>query len=158
MFAPTSARIYMDAVGRLTGALAGHYTAHREIGTVARQLSIAPRTREVVVQLLPDPGSRVQVSVNGGTEPVWAPDGRRLFYRGSGKIIAAHISTSPTFRVVSRDVLMDDLFQQGLSPHANYDVSPDGKSLLMLQGTDQQSLIMVHNWAAEVRSRLAGRR
>ena len=114
-------------------------------------------TREVVVQPFPGPGPRVQVSTKGGTEPVWSPDGRRLYYRSSGKIIAANVRTTPTFAVMSRDDLMDDVFQLALSPHANYDVSPDGTKLLLLRGADRQTLILVHSWASEVRSRLASR-
>ena len=44
---------------------------------------------EVVVQPFPGPGGRSQVSVTGGTEPLWARDGRRLFYRGDGRLMAA---------------------------------------------------------------------
>ena len=116
-------------------------------------------SRQVMVQPFPGPGPRVQVSTNLGSEPVWSRDGRRIFYRGLRKIVAANIVTSPTFAVVSRDELMDDVFQQAVSPHANYDVSPDGKRLLMLKGAEQQGLMVVHNWADEVRARVrsAGR-
>jgi hypothetical protein len=101
----------------------------------------------------------VQVSTNGGTEPVWSRDGRRIFYRGLRQIIAANVVTSPAFSVASRDELMDDVFQQAVSPHANYDISPDGKRFLMLKGVEPLGLIVVHNWADEVRARVraAGR-
>ncbi len=111
-------------------------------------------SNEVVVQPFPGPGPRIQVSTGGGTEPVWSRDGKRLFYRGGRKFIAANVVTSPTFAVVSRDVLFDDVFQPGVSPHANYDVSLDGRQLLLLQGVDRQGLIVVHNWADEIRARL----
>jgi serine/threonine-protein kinase len=111
-------------------------------------------SRQVMVQPFPGPGPRVQVSTNGGAEPVWSRDGRRIFYRGLRKIVAANIVTDPTFAVVSRDELMDDVFQQAVSPHANYDVAPDGTQLLMLKGVDRQGLIVVHNWADEVRARV----
>ena len=108
---------------------------------------------EVVVQPFPGPGARTQVSVSGGREPVWSRDGRRLFYRENQQFIAANVRTTPSFSVVSRDVLFHDRFMRG-PYHANYDVMPDGAHLLMLEPTEQAQLMVVHNWADEVRRRL----
>ena len=82
---------------------------------------------QVVVQPFPGPGSRTQVSVRGGTEPVWSHDGRRLFYRDTQHLIAANVSTTSSFSVTSRETLFTDDFVRYSLPHANYDVSPDGK-------------------------------
>ena len=114
-------------------------------------------SHQVVVQPFPGPGARVQVSSNGGTEPVWSRDGRRLFYRGNKKFMAATVTTAPTFAVVSRDVFLDDTFVSAGSPHANYDVSPDGKRLLVLEAAEDAQIFIVHNWGAEVRAILGGR-
>jgi eukaryotic-like serine/threonine-protein kinase len=112
---------------------------------------------EVVVQPLTGPGIRAQVSRNGGVEPVWSRDGRQLFYRGSKKFVAANVTTSPTFSVLSREVLFDDSFVPASAPHANYDVSPDGKHFLVLAAVENPQILIVHNWAAEVRARFARR-
>jgi eukaryotic-like serine/threonine-protein kinase len=109
---------------------------------------------QVVIQPFSGPGPRLQVSTSGGREPVWSRDGRRLYYRGDGKLMAAYIAASPNLSVVSRTELFDDVFVKAALPHANYDVSPDGTSLLMLKGTDDQRLIVVHNWVEELRARL----
>ena len=37
--------------------------------------------REVWVRAFPGPGAATQVSVEGGIEPVWSPDGSRLYFR-----------------------------------------------------------------------------
>jgi serine/threonine-protein kinase len=108
--------------------------------------------REVVVQSLSGPGARVQVSANGGTEPVWSRDDHRLFYRSGGSIVAAEVVRDPTFAVRSRTKVMDDVYLHSAAPHANYDVAPDG-SLLLLRGTDADRLIVVQNWGEEVRAR-----
>jgi hypothetical protein len=97
------------------------------------------------------------VSRNGGVEPVWSRDGRQLFYRGSKKFVAANVTTSPTFSVLSREVLFDDSFVPASAPHANYDVSPDGKHFLVLAAVENPQILIVHNWAAEVRARFARR-
>ena len=108
---------------------------------------------QVVVQPLPGPGARVQVSIKGGSEPVWSRDGRRIFYRTEGKFRVAEVSATPTFHVVARADFMADTFLPSTGPHANYDVSPDGKKLLVLKG-EREQLLVVHNWGAEVRAKL----
>ncbi len=108
---------------------------------------------QVVVQALPGPGAKVQVSVRGGSEPVWSRDGHRLFYRSEGKFKVAEVSGTPTFHVVSQKDFMNDTYLPYTAPHANYDVTPDGKRLLVLKG-DSPQLFVVHDWAAEVKATL----
>jgi serine/threonine-protein kinase len=111
-------------------------------------------TAQIVVQPLPGPGPRVQVSSNGGIEPVWSRDGRRLFYRANKKFMVATIAATPTFTVTARDVFADDRFLLAAAPHANYDVAPDGTSLLVLEALEDPKILIVQNWAEEVRARL----
>ncbi len=81
-------------------------------------------TMEVYVQPLPGPGPRVQVSVNGGEEPVWSKSGNTLFYRGPGRIMRATIGGNPV-QVATRDSLFLDRFRRdGRSLHQNWDVFP----------------------------------
>ena len=60
-------------------------------------------------------------------------------------------------RVLKREtVLRGDYLSLGI--HADYDVAPDGKSFLMLKHVGPESqLIVVHNWAKEVRQRTQAR-
>jgi eukaryotic-like serine/threonine-protein kinase len=107
---------------------------------------------QVVVQPFPGPGPRVQVSVNGGTEPVWAHDGRRLFYRANRKIMVADLSTADGLTVTSRTALFDDDFELASAPHANYDVAPDDRHLLLLRSSDTPQMMLVHHWVDELRT------
>ena len=108
----------------------------------------------------PDAGSGlVQVSTNGGTEPLWAHNGRELFYRnGDNELVVVEFTEDPTFATVREAVLfpMDDYLAGG--PIQMYNVSPDDQSLVMLRITDQASgateLIMVENWTEELRQRM----
>ncbi|MEO5800169.1 MAG: hypothetical protein ABIZ70_11990 [Gemmatimonadales bacterium] len=115
---------------------------------------------EVVVQPFPGPGGRVQISSEGGTEPVWARDGQRLFYRGSGNIMAATVhANGPLLDVVRRDSLFADTFLFAANPHANYDVLPDGKRFLFLKDVNAGELIVGVNWTSALRAKVAeGRR
>jgi eukaryotic-like serine/threonine-protein kinase len=111
---------------------------------------------EVYVRPFPGPGPRVQVSSGGGTEPVWARDGTRLFYRDrAGKtMFAAAIRTSPAFTVLDRKKLFEGNFEYEWDV-AGYDVSLDGKQFLMVRKSEENSEIVVTmNWAAELRRQL----
>ncbi|HET7042504.1 MAG TPA: hypothetical protein VFI13_10815, partial [Gemmatimonadales bacterium] len=109
---------------------------------------------QVVVRPFPGPGGQVQVSVNGGSEPVWSRDGRRLYYRDGRHMVATTFTTSPGFTVTGRtDLFVDDLvFAQ--APHANYDVSPDGTRFLMIKSADASKLAVVYGFQHELRARM----
>ncbi|HKT08423.1 MAG TPA: protein kinase [Gemmatimonadaceae bacterium] len=113
---------------------------------------------EVVVQPFPGPGGRVQVSVNGGAEPVWSRDGRRLFYRGDGMLMAATLGPGPAFSVVRHDSVLTDTYVFAGNPHANYDVMPDGTHFIFLKSADDGELVVVSNWDAVVRARMKAAR
>ena len=111
---------------------------------------------QVVVQPFPGPGGQVQVSVAGGSEPLWAPDGRRIFYRDGRHLIAASVTTSPTFAVTGRTEVFADEYVFAQAPHANYDVAPDGERFLMLQSAQEPELVVVYGWLSELRQRMDG--
>jgi eukaryotic-like serine/threonine-protein kinase len=106
------------------------------------------------VQPFPGPGGRLQLSSGGGSEPVWSRDGRRLFYRSGGHLMAATLDTTEGVRVVSRDSLLSDVYQYAPNPHANYDVMPDGTHFLFLKAVSEGNMIVVTNWKSVVRSRM----
>ncbi|MDX2120811.1 MAG: protein kinase [Gemmatimonadota bacterium] len=110
---------------------------------------------EVVVQPFPGPGGRVQVSADGGTEPLWSRDGTRLFYRGSGHLMAAKVATGAGFAIAARDSVLVDRFLYAANPHPNWDVLPDGKHFLFLQPTDAGEMTVTANWLPVLRARLA---
>jgi len=112
---------------------------------------------EVVVQPFPGPGGRVQVSSGGGSEPIWSRDGKRLFYRGDGRLMAARIAPGLGFAVAARDTLFADSFQFAPNPHANYDVVGDGTHFVFLKAASDGNMIVVTNWKETVRSRMASR-
>ena len=111
---------------------------------------------EVYVKALAPGGGRVPVSAGGGGEPLWAPVGLRIFYRVGDQVVEATIATTPTLQVTGRRVLFSGPYASDVF-HPNYDVAPDGKSFLMVRPVDQsRGLVMVVNWARELRRRIGG--
>jgi serine/threonine-protein kinase len=127
-------------------------------------VSIESGQEEVYVRPVPDPGrARWQVSPAGGSNPVWGPTGRELFYVARGDTMTvAEVGGTTDFQVTGRQALF------GTAPflftpwHQGFGVRPDGRSFIMLRRTDQSAgpesrrLAVVLNWVTEVRARLTG--
>ncbi len=116
----------------------------------------ASGTSQVVVRPFPGPGGVVQVSVSSGTEPVWARDGRRIFYRDGRYVVAATVSTAGGFSVTGRTNLFPDDYVFAQAPHANYDVSLDGTHLLMIRATATPVYDVVYGFGTELEARMKG--
>jgi Tol biopolymer transport system component len=119
--------------------------------------------REVYVQPYPGPGEKIRVSTDssdGGTEPVWAPSGCELLYRGFGSqagVFSVTISSFSPFRVEppKRIVEMNTNEYSSTSPIRSWSVSPDGQRFLTSRfermGQPITTLQVVLNWSDELR-------
>ena len=72
--------------------------------------------------------------------------------------MAAVIRPGSAFTVESRDTVLTDTYVYASNPHANYDVMPDGKHFIFLEADNAGELIVVANWTAVLRARMAGGR
>jgi Tol biopolymer transport system component len=114
---------------------------------------------EVYVQPYPGPGGKWQISTEGGSEPVWNPNGRELFYRSGDKMMAVDIATQPGFTVGKPRMLFEGPYQPTPVTFPNYDVSPDGQRFLMLKHVDQAQatptqINVVLNWFEELKQKV----
>jgi serine/threonine-protein kinase len=96
-----------------------------------------------------DGGGRVQVSVDGGSEPMWSRDGQTLYYRRTDPegtdMMAATLDLGSDPRVVSRQALFDWGDYEGAEPHANYDVMAGDQEFVMVRRTQAAHLSMIQN-------------
>jgi Tol biopolymer transport system component len=102
-------------------------------------------------------GGPVQISVGGGGEARWSPDGRRIFYRDAkGSFLAATIvQDAGSVRVAKRDSLFPDRFASYDATTPDYDVHPGGKRFVVLDAaSDQTRIEVVVNWLTELRAKL----
>jgi len=102
---------------------------------------------EVYVQSFPEPAGASLVSTEGGTDPRWSRDGRRLFYRSREGLMALDINPGPPL-VVSQP---ERLF--GLDSLGDYDVAADGRFLFVDLPSDSapRQIDIVQNWFAELK-------
>jgi serine/threonine-protein kinase len=119
---------------------------------------------EVFVRPFPEVQSaKWQVSTDGGTSPHWSAQGNELFYLdGVNGMQSAHVTTRPTFGILSKERLFS-ASGYFVSPWGRaYDVTPDAQRFLMLRvgsatGVVPVSLVLVENFVTELRQRMAPR-
>jgi tRNA A-37 threonylcarbamoyl transferase component Bud32 len=104
---------------------------------------------EVYLRALGGSDVQLQVSVDGATEPVWARDGRELFYRRATpkgtELVAATLQLGVEPRVLTRTRLFDISGYDTAAPHANYDVSPDGRWFVFARPDGANHVVVLQN-------------
>ena len=113
---------------------------------------------EIYAQPYPGPGRKVQISTDGGMEPVWSRDGRELFYNGGGKMMAVQTRFEPDFAAGTPKALFEtSAFADPDPEFRQYDVSPDGKRFVMIGKLPGQStpprLAVILEWFSELARR-----
>ena len=90
---------------------------------------------EIYVQPYPGPGPKIPISIGGWTWPIWAPDGRAVFYGSDGSLMRRTIETEPEVRLGSPEVLFDlGGYELGAADlRRQFDVAANGERFLLLQ-------------------------
>jgi serine/threonine-protein kinase len=112
---------------------------------------------EIYLRSFPGGNRKVTISNQGGHAPLWAPDGRELFYWNNSytSLMKVDISAGPDLPPGTPKKLFD--FVAGWSsPIRAYDISPDGRRFL-IRGlpefvlTNVTQLNLVQNWFKELK-------
>ncbi|HKW25567.1 MAG TPA: protein kinase [Terriglobales bacterium] len=115
---------------------------------------------EIYVQPFPGPGAKLQISTDGGTEPVWNPRGRELFYRNGDKMMVVDVTATKTTLTAGKPrLLFEGEYLPTPATTPNYDVSSDGQQFLMVKagGTGEVAptqINVVLNWFEELKRRV----
>jgi hypothetical protein len=110
-------------------------------------------TPEVYAKALEGVGTRMQISVHGGSDPHWSADGRELFYIADGMLMSVAVHPRgelnpakplPLFRIAGARVA---------APFASqYDVDPSGQRFLVLRPLDDPERLPLNilvNWTPQ---------
>jgi len=119
---------------------------------------------EIYVQPFPGLGPKLQISNNGGTDPVWRRSGGELYYRSDNKMMVVSVTTSPEFRASAPKQLWEGDYSDGSGAScgmpgvssSNYDVTADGQRFLMVRDDDRvgaNHIVVVLNWAEELKAK-----
>lgn len=126
---------------------------------------------QIYVQAFPGPGPKLQISRDGGIDPVWSRSGDELFYRATfpffgamSKMMVVSVVTSPQFKASAPRQLWEGTYSQGSASScgmpgvssSNYDVSADGQRFLMVRDEDQTAfstkIVVVLNWVEQLKA------
>jgi Tol biopolymer transport system component len=117
---------------------------------------------EIYIRPFPGPGGFIQVSIEGGIEPCWAPDGKTIFYstRRGTKIYKSSFQDKPQLVIGHPQLLFENEnwsdFNGERVHYRNYDISPDGKRFIIAQTktNEKHPFIIVINWLEELKAKM----
>lgn len=108
---------------------------------------------EIYVRPFPGTGARVQISDNGGSEPLWGRSGQSLYFRDAiGGVVQVRVTTGADFSIGSRSIMLTGDYLTDAT-HPNYDIAPDGGFLMLRRAGAESQTVVVHNWRRELRER-----
>ena len=97
-------------------------------------------------------GTKLQVSVDGGSEPVWHPTRPELFFRAQQWIASAMIELGPPLRAERPALLFETPYVEADASYTNFDVTADDRFVMVqsaLESTTTQ-LHVVTGWFEEL--------
>ena len=105
---------------------------------------------EVVVRRFPSGEGRWPISSGGGSFPAWSRDGKELVYRSRDRIMSAPVrTTATTFEAGQATALFTANADNGLT--GSFQLSRDGKRLLLVRTTGEDRITVILNLTAELR-------
>jgi serine/threonine-protein kinase len=122
---------------------------------------------EVYVRPFPDGGTRVQISNNGGVEPMWGADSSELFYREMvgglvSRMVSVQLTADPEMRVSGRTELFSATYY--FMPNwarTVYDYDRANDRFLMVDWSGQAgdetnslNITVILNWFEELKERV----
>jgi serine/threonine protein kinase len=109
---------------------------------------------EIYIRPFPNSGAQWQVSKSGGNSPVWARDGKELYFASANrKLMSVAIKAAANRVEIGEEHELFDLDSRG--PAQMSDVTADGGKFLISVSPAGlvQPVTMVTNWDAEVRNK-----
>jgi serine/threonine-protein kinase len=157
-------KLSLDGGGEAEPVLASQFAElHADISPdgkwIAYQSTESDRA-EVYVRSFPDPESagQSQVSIDGGSRPLWARNGRELFFLDPvGRLTTVPVQlASGSFTAGNPSRVLDRAYVNADNART-YDVSSDGQRFLMVKETGAATaepvlnLVLVQNWFEELK-------
>ena len=103
------------------------------------------------------------ISTGGGRQPLWARNGRELFYVSTNTLMRVPLTITSTLEAGTPSKLLGGQYLLTFPPGPGqgvgrmYDVSPNGQRFLMIKESDESEaepsprIILVQNWFEELK-------
>jgi Tol biopolymer transport system component len=105
---------------------------------------------EIYVRSFQNPGVSKQVSLTGGEQPRWSPDGLQLYFRNGCDFFAVAMSDIADGPLPSPTPIFEDRnYLRSVVDH-DYDVAPDGRFVFLKPLAGQSTAVYVQNFVAQL--------
>jgi Tol biopolymer transport system component len=102
--------------------------------------------------------AKFQVTRDGGAHPLWAPNGKEIYFDNNGSLYSIAIQSQPTLTWANPVTLpITGFYQQDVRPR-HYDITPDGKQFVMVfpvqtltKTPEPLQIQIVLNWFEELK-------
>ena len=114
------------------------------------------QTFHVYVQRYPELDRKIQISSDTGSNPVWSPDGRRLYYRSQDRMMAVDVRPGADPPFSKATLVFEKEYGTGKAfTHFSYDVATDGRLLMTLRDSASypREISLVLGWDRELAAR-----
>jgi serine/threonine protein kinase len=112
---------------------------------------------EVYVTSFPSGQGKWQISTEGGTQVIWAPTGRELFWRNGDKVMTAGVEANATFAATKPLLLFSAAYLRHWQGLPDWDITPDGQRFIMIKVSEAESaptqVNVVLNWFEELKNK-----
>jgi serine/threonine-protein kinase len=119
----------------------------------------------IYVHSFPDISGQRSVSPGLGADPVWSPDGQKIYYRSGSQFMSVDVTTEPAFTVSAPELLFENIEYTRLQSQGwvrNWDLHPDGDRFIMVRseggagggGGTLNAVYVVVNWFEELKARM----
>ncbi len=108
---------------------------------------------EIYAEQFPGPGTRIQVSADGGTEPVWTRGSGEIFFRHGDQVCVVATHREHGLRFDAPRTLFTYPFIGGVDNNRTYDVSAEGSRILAVSIPETlvpRQIEVVTDWAAQL--------
>jgi Tol biopolymer transport system component len=110
---------------------------------------------EVWVRPFPGPGAAVRVSSNGGIEPVWARNGKELYYLEGRNMMSVAVEAGAAFNFKPAVRLFESTYTRDQQP-PSYDVAADGRFVMIKPDSSGKiPITVILNWQERLSTRAA---
>ncbi len=111
---------------------------------------------EVYVQNYPGKDIKRRISIEGGEEPLWARNGKQLYYRWQDQQWAVDVTMNGDFAAGKPRLLFEKPGYYNIDPIRCYDLSLDGQRFLMVKydqrkPTPVTEMTLILNWFEELK-------
>jgi dipeptidyl aminopeptidase/acylaminoacyl peptidase len=115
---------------------------------------------EVWVRSFPDAGPATQVSIRGGSEPIWSPEGAALYFRRGTSFFVVALGGGDGLHPETPREMFRGRYDVSPTGHQHFTVSKDHRfaAIALDQAEDPEALHLVLDWSQKLDRLVSGAR